>query len=166
MSVKSIKWFPNSVLRTNVDYSRKVYSFIEEDFSKCIEYVTLDEKHLDVYSYRLSDLILRIGPEILRVFNLILFNPRRSKSFEMQPDLADRILRVQTKMEARKDSFMAYLDAVCAGPMYKLADDRIELKAIPKYIVPFEVEKRVKNGKDFKVVFWWEDGYNALKQSY
>jgi hypothetical protein len=164
VSAKSIRWLSNSVLRANVEYSRKVYKFLEEDFSACTEYVALDERHLGVYSFRLSDLILRIGPEILNVFNLILFNSARSESFDAQPDLAKKIMSIQGRKETRRDSFIAYLDAICSARNYKLTEERILLKAIPtKFIVPFEIEKRANDGKDFNVVFWWEDGYNALR---
>ncbi|MCJ7761659.1 hypothetical protein MUP59_11060 [Candidatus Bathyarchaeota archaeon] len=164
MSVDSVEWLSNSVLHDNVEYSRRLYKFLEESFSTCTEYVALHERHLGVYSFRLSDLILRIGPEILKAFNLIIFNQRRSELFHEQSGLEKKIVDIQEKKKTHRDNFIDYLDAVSVAKKCKLGEERIELKALPKFIVPFELEKRVlKNGKSVNVVFWWEDGYNALR---
>jgi len=79
MSPKSPRRIPEDKLRPNVDYARQQFGVLERDFQTVVEYVALDEKHLNVYSFRLADLIVRTGPEILRLFELYLFNPNRSQ---------------------------------------------------------------------------------------
>lgn len=140
-----------------------MYKSLEETLAVCTEYVALDQNHLGVYSFRLSDIILRVGPEILRVFNLILFNPRRQESFDTLPNLENRIVSIQEKRESRKEPFMEYLDAVSLRVRCRLVEERVGLRALSRFIVPFEVEKRVRNGKEYSVISWWEDGYNALR---
>jgi hypothetical protein len=165
MSSNSIKWLSKSVLETNVGYSRKIYKFLEEDFGTCVEYVAIDEKHLGVYSIRLANLILRIGPEILRLFNLILFNERRSASIVIEPELKNKIIDIQRKKDERKDNFMDYLNAIslARGGGDVLSNLGVQVKTLGKLIVPFEVKDMTRNGKNVDIVYWWDNGYNALR---
>jgi len=158
MPSKGIKWFSESTFRKNVEASRKMYEFLERDFEVCVEYVALDMHHLKVYSFRLANLILRIGPEILRLFNLLLFDPGYKK--HLQPETEKKILNIQTKKEKRRDTFMDYLRIF---PVLK--KKCVTVKALEIDIIPFKTEKRkLPHGKEYRdVVFWWEDGYNALR---
>jgi hypothetical protein len=158
-----IRWFSDDILRDNVEYSRKIYNLLEQDLSTCTECVTLDPDNLGAFSFRLADLILRVGPEILRVFNLILFNRRREGSFTVEPRLEKAIIDVQRRKEQKRDGFDDYLDATCIARAQGLKVIKVPVKTLGKFLVPFETEERMKNGKAFDVVPWWEDGYNALK---
>lgn len=109
---KSVKWLSGDILFESVEASRKMYDFIKRDFDTCIEYVALDTKHFDVYSPRLANIILRIGPEILTVFNLILFDQKFSRFFEKHPELEKQIVKIQRDRENRKDRFIDYLMAL------------------------------------------------------
>jgi len=117
---------------------------------------------LEVFSFRLADLILRIGPEILRVFNLILFNNRRTESFVIKPTLEKAIIDIQSRKRQMKDGFNDYMNAICLY-VRDLKNIKVPVKALEKFVIPLETERRVKNGRPFNVVPWWEDGYNALK---
>lgn len=164
MAEKSeISWFSKEMLHNNVEYSRRIYNLLEQDLSTCTECVTLDPSNLEVFSIRMADLILRIGPEILRVFNLILFNSRRTESFIIEPKLKIAIIGLQTEKERKRDRFDDYLEATCLARATTLKVLKVPVKALGKFLVPFETEKRIKNGNSFDVVPWWEDGYNALK---
>jgi len=163
MSTKSIQWLQKSVLQTNVEYSRYLYDSLEDDFSVCTHYVELDEKHFPVYSFGLADLIIRIGPEILRLFNLILFNQRRENEFSTHPELEKEMKNIQQMKEARRDDFPDYLNAF-SMTHHPLTQISVRIKTLEKSIVPFETQKRrIQSGKDIDVVPWWVDGYNGLR---
>ena len=146
------------VNKKNVEASRKIYEFLQRDLDVCVEYVALDKRHLEVYSFRLANLILRIGPEILRLFNLLLFNPTIKSTLRLEGE--KKLKKIQRKKEKKQDTFMDYFTML---PVLK--NQCVEVKVFNEYIVPFETEKRKlpywKSARD--VVFWWEDGYNALR---
>jgi len=162
MSPKSPRRIPEDKLRPNVDYARQQFGVLERDFQTVVEYVALDEKHLNVYSFRLADLIVRTGPEILRLFELYLFNPNRSQIFHLQPESKKVIMDLQIKKHDRRDSFMDYLRAFRKFRISGL-NWAVEVKPLDKFITPFTTETREINGRRIDAVFWWEDGYNALR---
>jgi hypothetical protein len=137
-----------------------MYDFIERDFDTCIEYVALDTKHFDVYSPRLANIILRIGPEILTVFNLLLFDQKFSRFFEKHPELEEQVVKIQRDRENRKDRFKDYLRT-----LPNLTTDSVKVQAFEQTIKPFETIKiSLQNKKEpFESVEWWELGYNALR---
>ena len=162
MSPKSLRWIPDDKLRLNVDYARQQFKFLERDFQTIVEYVALDETHLKVYSFRLADLIVRIGPEILRLFDLYLFNRNRSPIFHLHPGYKKILSDLQIKKEIRRDGFMDYL-RVFPKFITNGLNWAVEVKLLNKFVTPFAPEKRENNGRQIDVVFWWEDGYNALR---
>jgi len=164
MSSKSLRWIPDDKIRLNVDYARQQFEFLERDFQTILEYVALDESHLNVYSFRLADLMVRTGPEILRLFDLYLFNPNRSQIFHLRPESKKILLNLQIKKDNRRDSFMDYLGAFPNFMSHGL-NWAVEVKPLNKFVTPFATETRENNGRQINVVFWWEDGYNALRHS-
>lgn len=162
MSSKSLRWIPGDKLRLNVDYARQQFEFLERDFRTAIEYVALDESHFNVYSFRLADLIIRTGPEILRLFDLYLFSPNRSQVFHIRPESKKTLLDLQIKKDRRRESFMDYLGAFPKFITNGL-NWAVEVKSLNKFITPFATETRENNHRQIEVVFWWEDGYNALR---
>jgi len=130
-----------------------MYKFLQRDFEVALEYVALDRNHLSVYSTRLANLILRSGPEILRLLYLLIFYPRE-KLAPIEPETTRIMLEIQDKIENRRDTFGDYLDMLT-----DLGNDCVRVATLEGYAVPFEIEKR--DGHDR--VFWWEDGYNALR---
>jgi len=162
MSLKLLRWIPDNKLRLNVDYARQQFKFLERDFQTIVEYVALDETHLKIYSFRLADLIVRTGPEILRLFDLCLFNRNRSRIFHIHPESKKILSDLQNKKDNRKDSFIDYLRAFPKFYSNGL-NWAVEVKPLNKFVTPFATEKRENNGRQIDVVFWWEDGYNALR---
>jgi len=162
MSPKSLRWITDDKLKLNVNYARQQFEFLERDFQTIVEHVALDENHLNVYSFRLADLIVRTGPEILRLFDLFLFNPNRSQIFLMQPGSKKILSDLQIKKDNKKDSFMDYLRAFPKFIINGL-NWAVEVKPLNKFITPFATETREDNGRQIDVVFWWEDGYNTLR---
>ena len=162
MSPKSLRWIPDDKLKLNVKYARQQFEFLERDFQTIIEYVALDEEQLNVYSFRLADLIVRTGPEILRLFDLYLFNPNRSQRFHMHPESKKILSDLQIKKNTRRDSFMNYLRTFSKFITNGL-NWAVEVKPLNKFITPFATETRENNDRQIDVVFWWEDGYNALR---
>lgn len=164
MSIESVNWFSDKILEENKNASTNMYKFIEKEFTTCLEYVTLAEEHLPVYSFRFAHLITRIGPEVLRQFNIILFDRNRSAALHYEECIKPLLIELQKKCEARTDNFMDYFNlfpTVRSGGIDKIA---VKIKPLDKYIVPFEVEVRKGvSGKPYTVVPWWEDGYNALR---
>jgi hypothetical protein len=161
MSSRKIRWFPEPIFLKNVEATGKMYEFLERDFSECLEYVALNENHFSVYSFRLADLVLRAGPEIFRVLDLIFFNKNITPSFMMNSELEDRIISLQKKKEDKRDKIIDYLDT------YKCytGDFCVRVKALEKYIIPFERKSVIlpNKRKPSDSIQWWELGYNALR---
>ena len=157
---KSIEWLPENILKEDVEASRRMYDFIERDFDTCIEYVALDSNHFNVYSPRIANIILRICPEILRIFDLILFNQKITTSFEEQPELRMQIVKIHKKKKIRKDWFIDYLKA-----LPELTTKSVKAKTLEEKIKPFEIIKiKLHHKKEpIESVDWWEWGYNALR---
>jgi len=163
MSAESIRWLSQDIIRRNVEFARSQYNSIEKDFRTCLRYVEFTKDHLDVYSFKLADLIIRIGPEILRSFELVLFNPKRKKTFFWGPNLEKTILEIQREKDRFHDRFIDYVNAFARARPRGL-EIGVEVDYIDRCIVPFKTQKRInKKGKEVDIVFWWEDGYNALK---
>lgn len=162
MPSKSVRWIPDDKLRENVDFARQQFEFLERDFQTIIEYVALNEKHLNVYSFRLADLIVRTGPEILRLFDLYLFNPTRSQVFNIFPEYEEILFNLQSKKDSRRDRFKDYI-MVFSKFITSGLNWAVEVKGLNKFITPFATETRESNDRQIDVVFWWEDGYNALR---
>jgi hypothetical protein len=164
MSPKSLQWIPQDKLELNVNYARQQLEFLERDFKTIIEYVALDEKQLNVYSFRLADLIVRTGPEILRLFDLYLFNPNRSQIFHLNPESKKILSDLQIKKNSRQDKFMDYLRTFRTFIINGL-NWAVEVKPLNKFVTPFATETRENNDLQVEFVFWWEDGYNALRHN-
>jgi hypothetical protein len=163
-----INWYTEEMLEDNYQASRSMYKFIERDFNECLEYVALNEDHLRVYSFRFANLILRIGPEILRLFNLILFNPNRTNHLDFDHEIKPFLIQLQKKCEDRTDNIMDYFKAIRNVRIGGLDYVAVKPKGLDKYIIPFKTERRLRVKKGGKrslrsVIPWWEDGYNALR---
>ena len=157
---KFIEWESESNLKKSVEASRKTYDSIDRDFDTCLEYIALDSNHFRVYSPKIADIILKIGPEILTVFNVILFNKRITRFFNEQPELKRQIVEIQKRKSEKQDGLMDYLRA-----LPDLVEKRVIVEGLEQRIKPFEIQKTwlIKKEKYFHYVEWWLYGYNALK---
>lgn len=155
-----IEWHSEDDLKANVEDSRKNYDLIEKDLVTCFDFVELSKDHFSVYSNKFSDIIIRIGPEILRVFDLIIFNKKICRLFKEQTQLEPKIVGIQEKKAMDKEGFMDYLDA-----LPKIKTETIKVRKIDEDITPFEVQKTwiIRKQKYYYWIDWWNHGYNALK---
>jgi hypothetical protein len=158
LNSKPVNWIMDDVLEENKQASISMYKFIEADFLNCLEYVPLCENHLSVYSYRFANLLLRIGPELLRKMNIVLFDSDRSACFDFD-EWKPSLIELQEKCEKRKDNFRDYYNVLSKVILCQLDRQAVKVKPLNKYILPFEFELR----KGKKIIPWWEDGYNALR---
>jgi hypothetical protein len=163
-----VNWYTPEILAENYQASISMYKFIERDFNECLEYVMLDQDHMRVYSYRFANLMLRIGPEVLRLFNLILFNPHRTAHLNFDHRIKPFLIQLQEECQNRTDNIMDYFTAMRNVRIGGLDYVGVKVKGLEKYIIPFKTERRLrirKSGKRsrYSVIPWWEDGYNALR---
>lgn len=163
-----INWYTREILKENYQASISMYKFIERDFNECLEYVAFNQDHMRVYSYRFANLMLRIGPEILRLFNLILFNPRRKVHLDFDHQIKPFLIQLQKKCQNRNDYIMDYFIAMRNVRRGGLDYIGVKAKGLDKYIIPFKTERRLRTKESGKrsrhsVIPWWEDGYNALR---
>ena len=156
----SIEWLSKTNLKKNVEDSRRKYDSIEIEFIECLNYVELDLDHFSVYSKKFNDFIIKIGPEILIVFELILFNKRIIRFFNNQLELEEQIVNIQKKKNKGKEGFMDYLNAL---PYLKT--ETVKVKTLKEKITPFKIQKSwlTKKQRYRYWVDWWDYGYNALK---
>jgi len=156
----SIEWLSKTNLKKYVEASRRKYDSIEMEFVECLDYVELDLDHFNVYSKKFNDFILKIGPEILTVFELILFNKKIVRFFNDQPELEEQIINIKKKKNEGKEGFMAYLNAL---PYLKTENAKV--KNLNEKITPFKIQKSwlTKKQRYRYWVDWWDYGYNALK---
>jgi hypothetical protein len=103
-------------------------------------------------------MILRIGPELLRLLNIVLFDPNRSACFDFDC-LKPLLVELQEKCNKRNDSFLDYFNVLSVVMSNQTSRTAVKVTPLNKYIIPFEVELR----KGRKIIPWWEDGYNALR---
>lgn len=155
-----IGWLSKPNLKQNVEASRRNYDSIERGFFECLDYVELDLDHFNVYSKKFNDIILKIGPEILTVFELILFNQKIVRFFNDQPDLKKQIVNIQKKKSEGKEGFRDYLNAL---PYLKT--ENVMVTNLKEKITPFRIQKTwLTNKQKYRFwVDWWDYGYNALK---
>ncbi len=158
-SSKSVNWISDDELDENSKASISMYKFIETDFINCLEYVPVVEQHFSVYSYRFASLLLRIGPELLRKMNIVLFDSNRSSSFHFDYDVKPSLIELQDKCAKRKDGFIDYYNVLSVVLLCTLSRQAVKVKPLNKYILPFEFEMRDRR----KIIPWWDDGYNALR---
>ncbi|MCJ7633537.1 hypothetical protein MUP77_14265 [Candidatus Bathyarchaeota archaeon] len=168
MGNDQVNWYTPEILEENYRASISMYKFIERDFKECLEYVALSQDHLRVYSHRFANLMLRIGPEILRLFNLILFNPRRTAHLDYDHEIKPFLIHLQKDCQNRTDNIMDYFTAIRNVRIGGLDHVGVRVKDLEKYIIPFKTERRPRIRRSGKrrfcsVIPWWEDGYNALR---
>jgi hypothetical protein len=168
MANRTVNWYTPEILEENYRASINMYKFIERDFNECLEYVPLHQDHMRIYSYRFANLMLRIGPEILRLFNLILFNPLRTNHLDFDGEIEPFLIHLQQECQNRSDNIMDYFTAMKNVRIGGLDHIVVKVKGLEKYIIPFKTERRLRirrSGRRSRpsVIPWWEDGYNALR---
>jgi len=138
-------------------YSWAAYKAIEEDMMRVIEYIPLETRQYDVYSFKLTDIIIRSCSHIDSLFKDIL----RNRDLSDHPN-QQKITESKSILEGKKKG------------MLKIAD-YIEIFADYLNLAPVEVIIRRNNDrrrpfKEFenpgdKTPTWWR-AYNDLKHDF
>jgi len=134
---------------------------LEREVEDFLTYVPLDFNHLHVYSLKLVEVMLGIGPEVVSSFDLATFPslfvpvyfPRSNDEIDRaREELLDE--ETDRRKKRRSLTFRHYYDFLRLASRlwtHKLQCP-IRLKALDAYVVPFEEP----------VPEWWQI-YNALK---
>lgn len=134
----------------NSGYSIEMYRIIEDDFIDFIRYVPLEESHLNVYSPKLADIIIRCCNQIETFF----------KEWLMLPSLdhLDKIEIYRNKVNIRMGPQLKIED--CRNffePRLGLSERGLFVTTLDKYIYPFkEFSNRGNTPR------WWTT-HNKLK---
>jgi hypothetical protein len=95
--------------------SWKMYLQLENEMIDFLDYVPLDDKHLEVYSLKLIAIILQAGPEVISGFDVAIGNLNKyfqiTGANELQSDL-DALWKDEERLRAEKKSlsFKRYYD--------------------------------------------------------
>lgn len=136
-----------------LNLSGRMYNSLEDDFARFLEFVPLAEQNLTVFSPKLFNLILNVGPEVLSIFDLLAFTSR----YRDHPVDKERfsLLEKKNKLRKRKRSltFLDYFNFL--GKIHDFEKGEVVVKELHRSISPFLT-------KDNRIPEWW-DCYNRLK---
>jgi len=142
---------------TKFNYSWSAYKAIEEDMMRVIEYIPLETRQYDVYSFKLTDIIVRSCSHIDSLFKDILRNqdlsnyPNQQKITKAKESLAKgRMIKINDYIEI----FAEYLN---------LAPVEVYIRRNYDSIKPFEKFENPNLGD--KIPTWWRV-YNDLKHDF
>jgi hypothetical protein len=123
-----------------------------------LSYVPLDETHFNVYSPKLTTIILEAGPELISAFDVAVANTGLVPIWEwgdptLQPD-RDKLWTEEEKRKTKKRSltFGDYFSFLNSHGPQRLGNAKVEITNFNAYFMPFEK----------KYPDWWET-YNQLK---
>jgi len=137
----------------NSGYSIEMYRIIEDDFIDFISYVPLEENHLNVYSPKLADIIIRCCNQIETFF----------KEWLMLPSLDDfdEIEKYRKKYRDELQGKRPYLNIMdykdFFEPRLELSRYNINVPTLNEDIFPFKEFKEERQAP-----CWW-DVHNHLK---
>lgn len=142
---------------TKFGYSWSAYKSIEADMMRVIEHIPLETRQYNVYSFKLTDIIIRSCSHIDSLFKDILRNqdlsdhPNQQKVTKAKEKLAkDKMLKITDYIEI----FAEYLILAPIEAFIRRNYDQIK---------PF---KEFKNPNlDDKIPTWWK-AYNKLKHDF
>jgi len=136
-------------------YSWAAYKAIEEDMMRVIEYIPLETRQYDVYSFKLTDIIIRSCSHIDSLFKDILRNrdlsdhPNQQKITKVKESLTkNQMIKISDYIEI----FAEYLNLAPVEVIIRRNNDRRR---------PF---KEFENPSD-KTPTWWR-AYNDLKHDF
>jgi len=135
-----------------LNFSTKMYNSIEDDFIRFLDYVPLDDQNLCVYSPKLLNIILNIGPEILSIFDLLAFTSRYKDDLDVERlSLLDKKKKLREKK--RSLTFLDYFNFLSKIHDFKKAE--VVVKDLHRSISPFITEEN-------RIPKWWAC-YNRLR---
>lgn len=135
-----------------------MFNQIEGYLDDFLSYVPLDEIHFNVYSLKLTPIILEAGPELISAFDVAVASTRLIPMWEwmdrtLRPD-RDELWSKEEKLKTRKRSltFSDYCLFLNVHGAQHLRSAKVEITDFNAYFMPFEK----------KYPEWWET-YNQLK---
>jgi len=150
-------------METRNDFSHKMLHQLEGYMKDFLNYIPLDEDHLQVYSPKLITIILEIGPELTSALEIAVGCTRIYPVWEeFDPELRSDREKLWKKEEngkkySRSLSFNDYYSFLEKHNQQKLGEARVQLKDMGAYFKPFEKTNAKKTNPE-----WWNT-YNQLK---
>lgn len=137
----------------NSGYSIKMYRIIEDDFIDFISYVPLEENHLNVYSPKLADIIIRCCNQIETFFKEWLMLPSLER-FDPIEQYRDKY-RNEARNRGPRLNIGDYRDFF--EPHLRLSEYDVYIPTLDKYIYPFK-----EFSEESRAPCWWTV-HNHLK---
>ncbi|MGD0202784.1 MAG: hypothetical protein ABSC20_02615 [Candidatus Bathyarchaeia archaeon] len=142
-------------------FSQKMFSQLEDNMEKFLDYVPIDEDHLKVFSPKLITLILDAGPELISAFDIAINCIPTWEYF--QPEFTiERESLWKKEQEGRKHNrsltFNDYTNFLERYSFLKLSTKTVQLIELDAYFKPFELSATTS----WASVDWWST-YNLLK---
>ena len=144
---------------TKFGYSWAAYKSIEEDMMRVSEHVPLETRQYDIYSFKLTDIIIRSCSHIDSLFKDIIRNQDLSSHPNQQ-----KITECKKILEGRKGRILKITDYIKIFAGYlNLAPVEVVIRRNYDQIKPF---KEFENPNlDNKIPTWWR-AYNDLKHDF
>lgn len=155
-------------IESRTELSQRMFHQIEGYMIDFLNYVPFDRNHLEVYSLKLTTIILEVGPELINSFELAVAKTRIYPMHEMFDDSlrADReeLWEKEKRLRSKKRSltFNDYYRFLSKHGIPRLSGATIQLRNFGVYMTPFEEANPE----------WWEnynrirhDKYNNLKKA-
>jgi hypothetical protein len=151
--------------------SWKMYIQLERDMIDYLDYVPLDEKHLEVYSPKLIAIIIQVGPEIISGFDVAVANLNKyvkiAKEFEGSdlPSDLEALWKHETELKTinKSISFKRYYDFLEKHCYNKPSSALVEYCNKPSSaLVEIKESSYVFSPLATQPPEWW-DVYNRLK---
>jgi hypothetical protein len=142
---------------TKFGYSWAAYKAIEEDMMRVIEYLPLETRQYNIYSFKLTDIIIRSCSHIDSLFKDILRNQDLSDHPNQQEVTTAREKLVKRKMLKIDDYIKIFADYL------NLTSVKVTIRRNDEPKKPFEKFENSNLGGRSSV--WWK-AYNSLKHDF
>jgi hypothetical protein len=143
--------------KTKLGYSWAAYKAIEEDMLRVVEYIPLETRQYDVYSFKLADIIVRSCSHIDSLFKDVLRSQTLSDHKDQKEVTAARGKLAKRKMLKIDDYIKIFGDCLNLAPV------KVTIRRSGEEKEPFKTFKEPK--LEDKVPTWWT-AYNKLKHDF
>jgi len=138
---------------TKYGYNWAAYKAIEEDMLRVAEYIPLETRQYEVYSFKLADIIMRSCSYIESLFKDVI----RNQDLSDHPDQE----MIKDKKRKRRLTIKDLIEIFC--DYWSLAPIEVSIRRNNDQLKPF---KEFKNPDlDDKIPTWWQ-AYNKLKHDF
>jgi len=150
--------YSSDEIKLRNEFACKMFNQLEGYLDDFLSYVPLDELHFNVYSLKLTTIILEAGPELMSAFDVAVASTRLIAMWEwMDPTLQtdrDKLWSREEKLKTKNRSltFNNYCLFLNSHGGQRLDSAKVEIINFNAYFMPFEKEYPE----------WWKT-YNLLK---